>query len=181
MPGKALKVFQAHLGFFDTVVAVPSKKAALEAWGSRQDLFHTGLASIAEDKDAIRAALARPGVVLKRAAGSRDPFTAEPGVPKITLGPRKPPPKAKPKLELVKPKPRVEPPDRTELDRAEKALADLKDEIKSSEASFARWKKELVAEEQESKSRFRARERELEQQLAAAKRTYSRALRERVK
>src|SRR4051812_24324419 len=89
MPAKGLKVFQAHLGFFDTVVAVPSKKAALEAWGSRQDLFHTGLASIATDPAAIRAALANPGTVLKRPAGSRDPFTEDPGLPIVKGAPAK--------------------------------------------------------------------------------------------
>ena len=30
---RPLKVFRAHLGFYDTVVAVPSQKAAAEAWG----------------------------------------------------------------------------------------------------------------------------------------------------
>src|SRR5215468_10575945 len=91
MPGRALKVFQAHLGFFDTVVAAPSKKAALEAWGSRQDLFHTGLAALAKDKEAISAALKHPGIVLKRLAGSREPFTVEPGLPRVKAGPKKSP------------------------------------------------------------------------------------------
>jgi colicin import membrane protein len=175
MPGRALKVFQAHLGFFDTVVAVPSKKAALEAWGSSQDLFHTGLASAAEEKDAIRAALAHPGVVLKRPAGSRDPFTAEPGLAKVKSQPKKPAvPKTSPQRE---PKPAPEPPDRGELDAAEKALARLKDEMKSSAEELARKKKELASKEREAKNKFHARERELEQRLAKAKRDFARAAR----
>jgi len=176
MPGRALKVFQAHLGFFDTVVAVPSKKAALEAWGSSQDLFHTGLAFPAEDKDAIRAALSKPGIVLKRPAGSRDSFTAEPGLPEVKTQPKKPAPKPPPPRER---KPAPEPPDRSELDASEKALARLKDEMKSSALEFARRKKDLASEQQDARSGFRARERELEQQLAKAKRNYARAVRAR--
>lgn len=70
-----LKVFQARLGFFDAVIAAPSQKAALEAWGVSQDLFHEGLAALAREAGAVEAALARPGVVLRRAAGSRAPFS----------------------------------------------------------------------------------------------------------
>jgi hypothetical protein len=183
MPGKALKVFQAHLGFFDTVVAAPSKKAALEAWGSRQDLFHTGLASVAADKGAIAAALAKPGVVLKRPAGSSDPFTAEPRLPTIKTGPKRPPsakPSPPPPRRAAR-EPKPPPPDRSELDSAEKALVALKREIGLSEADFARRRKELVSEEQQAKSKFRARERELEQRLATAKDAYSRALRKQGK
>ena len=77
-----LKAFQAHLGFFDTIVAAPSQKAALEAWGSRQNLFHDGTAKPASDPDAIAAALAHPGVVLKRLAGSKDPFSEQPPLTK---------------------------------------------------------------------------------------------------
>src|SRR4029079_17852375 len=65
-----LKVFQAHLGFFDTVVAAPSRAAALKAWGSRQDLFRDGQARPASDPGAIAAALAKPGLVLRRPVGS---------------------------------------------------------------------------------------------------------------
>ena len=176
MPGRALKVFQAHLGFFDTVVAVPSKKAALEAWGSSQDLFHTGLAFPAKDKDAIHAALAHPGVVLKRPAGSRDAFTAEPGLPKVKAQQRKAiAPKPRPQRE---PKRAPKPPDRSELDAAEKALARLKDEVKASVAEFARRKQALASEEQKMKRKFHADGRELEQRLLRAKRDYARALRE---
>jgi len=40
LPAKRkLKVFQAQLGFYDTVVAVPGRAAALRAWGVHQDLF----------------------------------------------------------------------------------------------------------------------------------------------
>jgi hypothetical protein len=39
MPRK-LKTFQTSLGFYDLAIAVPSMKAALEAWGAGSNLFH---------------------------------------------------------------------------------------------------------------------------------------------
>lgn len=66
-----LKVFVTTDGLTDYVVAASSKPKALAAWGSHQDLFKTGLAHETDDADLSAAALARPGEVLKRTAGSR--------------------------------------------------------------------------------------------------------------
>src|SRR5437764_10987336 len=87
-----LKVFQAHLGFYDTAVAAPSRAAALKAWGSRQNLFREGVASETKDAQAVTAALAKPGVVLRRPAGSNAPFSENPGLPQIPRAPKKMPP-----------------------------------------------------------------------------------------
>jgi colicin import membrane protein len=73
MPRK-LKVYQTSQGFFDLALAAPSMKAALEAWGSTMNLFQQGLASESSDRDVIAAAMAKPGVVLKRPVGSNKPF-----------------------------------------------------------------------------------------------------------
>jgi hypothetical protein len=43
MPRK-LKTSQTSLGFFHLALAAPSMKAALEAWGSKANLFHQGFA-----------------------------------------------------------------------------------------------------------------------------------------
>jgi hypothetical protein len=67
---RRLKVFQAQIGFYDTVVATPSQAAALRAWGVRQDLFAAGQARIADDAQAIDAALAHPDTPLRRARRS---------------------------------------------------------------------------------------------------------------
>ena len=77
------KVYQAHLGFYDTVIAAPSQASALAAWGSSQNLFRIGLAKLADDPKAIEAALAKPGMVLRRPAGSTVPFSEHPPLPKI--------------------------------------------------------------------------------------------------
>jgi hypothetical protein len=87
---RRLKVFQARLGFYDTVVAAASRAAALRAWGVHQNLFADGGARPADDKTAIDAALAHPETVLKRPAGSRARFEIDPaGLPKAPPGPRR--------------------------------------------------------------------------------------------
>ncbi|MBU1376032.1 MAG: hypothetical protein KKE02_05725 [Alphaproteobacteria bacterium] len=66
-----LKVFLTSDGLTDYIVAATSKPKALEAWGSHQDLFKTGLAHETDDEALLKAAGAQPGQVLKRPAGSR--------------------------------------------------------------------------------------------------------------
>ena len=41
---RKLKTYQTSLGFFDLAIAAPSMKAALQAWGSKTNLFHQGFA-----------------------------------------------------------------------------------------------------------------------------------------
>jgi colicin import membrane protein len=89
MPRKPhLKVFRAHLGFYDTVVAASSQKAALAAWGAHRDEFAKGFAAVTDDLMAVKAALAQPGVVLKREYGRNGEFMADPvplHEPKLSL------------------------------------------------------------------------------------------------
>lgn len=74
MPRK-LKVFQTSLGFHDLAIAAPSMKAALKAWGaSESNLFQQGFAKQSEDQQVIAAAMAKPGVVLRRPVGSNKRF-----------------------------------------------------------------------------------------------------------
>lgn len=81
MPRK-LKTYQTSLGFFDLAIAAPSMKAALEAWGSDANLFHQGFAKETDDPAIIAAAMAKPGVVLKRAVGSNGGFGEHADLPK---------------------------------------------------------------------------------------------------
>jgi hypothetical protein len=78
---RKLKIYQTSLGFFDQAIAAPSMKAALEAWGADSNLFHQGAARESDDPDVIAATMAKPGVVLKRAVGSKGPFSEHPGLP----------------------------------------------------------------------------------------------------
>src|SRR5438270_13951897 len=78
---RQLKTYQASVGFFDLAVAAPSMKAALEAWGSKSNLFHQGFAKATEDPGIVAATMARPGVVLRRPVGTDEPFSEHPGLP----------------------------------------------------------------------------------------------------
>lgn len=165
-----LKVFQAHLGFFDTVVAAPSKKAALEAWGSRQDLFRDGTAAIATDPKAVRAAVEKPGVVLKRLSGSKDDFVEQPDLPKT--GPVS---RAKPTKNHATKQP-ARKPDRSKLDAAEHALKELKQRRQQARAEFAEREKSLRQQKQAQEQQFDDEEAELQRRLAAERKAYNAAL-----
>ena len=89
MTARKLKVFRAHLGFYDTVVAAPSQKAALEAWGARPSEFAKGFADITNDPTAVQCALESPGVVLRRPVGTHGPFLAKPAPISMPKAPRK--------------------------------------------------------------------------------------------
>ena len=180
---RSLKIFRTHLGFFDTVVAAPSMKAALTAWGARQNLFHEGLAQVTNDPKAVMAALAKPGVVLRRAAGSDDPFTEDPRLPMVRVAKRAKAARAEKtakasgqqKLPLPKSEPKA--PNRRALDAAEKALADLEAEQRRTLGEL--WKKRIVAEAEESRSKkeFDRRRRDAEGRVEQERRAYDRALR----
>src|SRR3954451_9705988 len=71
---RKLKTYQTSLGFFDEAIAAPSMKAALEAWGTKTNLFHQGVAKEVDEPDVIAATMRKPGVILKRPIGSNGPF-----------------------------------------------------------------------------------------------------------
>lgn len=78
---RKLKTYQTSLGFFDLAIAAPSMKAALEAWGADSNLFHQGAAKESHDPDVIAAAMAKPGVVLRRPVGTDRPFSEHAELP----------------------------------------------------------------------------------------------------
>jgi hypothetical protein len=85
---RKLKTYLTSLGFFDQAVAAPSMKAALEAWGSSSNLFHQGFAREVDDPAIIAAAMAKPGIVLKRPIGSEEPFRESADLPATLLDAR---------------------------------------------------------------------------------------------
>jgi len=175
----SLKVFRTHLGFFDTVIAAPSMKAALDAWGTKQNLFREGLAEITNDPKAVMAALARPGVVLRRAAGSNDQFSENPILPALRATKKAREAKAAGQHKLPLPKPMAKPADRRKLDAAEKALAELEGEERKTLGEL--WHRRAAAEAEEARAKrdFAKRRREAEEHLEQERRAYDRALRER--
>jgi colicin import membrane protein len=79
---RKLKTFTTSAGFFDLAIAAPSMKAALEAWGSRSNLFQHGFAKVSEDPKIVAATMAHPGVVLRRPVGSDGAFSEHAELPK---------------------------------------------------------------------------------------------------
>lgn len=78
-------------------------KGALQAWGSKSNLFHQGFASEATDPRVIAAAMKKPGVILRRAVGSNDPFTEHPALPTNLLDGHKAKPQKSRKIPKAEP------------------------------------------------------------------------------
>ncbi len=164
---RALKVFQTEIGFYELIVAAPSQAAALRAWGVHLNLFADGTARIATDLRGIEAALARPGVPLKRGVGSHDPFSLNPGLPRLPeLGTaerkesgKRPSTVSKPSHK-PQPKPQSEPPDRRALDAAEAELRRIDEERRVEDELFSQRSAAIAAEEKDLRSRRAAVEAE---------------------
>ena len=62
---RPLKVFTTAAGFVNAVAAAPSRKAALQAWGVRDNLFASGAATVVTVPDLIAQALATPGEIVR--------------------------------------------------------------------------------------------------------------------
>jgi hypothetical protein len=172
---RRLKVFQAQIGFYDTVVAVPSQPAALKAWGLRQDLFASGHAKVAEDPQAIAAALEHPDIPLKRAVGTGDPFELE-------ARPQAQPPSSsakdrplKARAKAAKPPPPKPPADRGPLDAAQSALEAHESAWARDEAALIRRREELEAEITEARAAHADARKAARAAIAEARSAYRKA------
>ncbi len=87
---RKLKTYQTSMGFFDLAIAAPSMKAALEAWGSKSNLFHQGFAKEIDDPAVVSATMSKPGVVLKRPVGSNGSFKEDAKLPGHLSGENRP-------------------------------------------------------------------------------------------
>lgn len=93
---RPLKTFLTDSGFFQLAVAAPSMKAALSAWGMTHNVFADGLAKETKDAKIVEAAMAQPGLVLRRPLGTKGAFTQDAALPKVKPSslPRKKQPRA---------------------------------------------------------------------------------------
>lgn len=155
-----LKVFLTPAGFDDVLVAAPSRKAALEAWGARGDLFALGEACETQDPELTALALAHPGEVVRRPRGDMAALLA--AAPK---------PRAKPAEAPAKAPPRP-PPDRSKLDAAEAALATAGRELAEELAAIAEERARLDAREAEVRRAGQVRTAALKRTRDAAQRRY---------
>jgi hypothetical protein len=153
MANRRLKVFQAHLGFYDTVVAAPSQKAALEAWGAGKGEFAKGFAKVTNDPVAVQIALAHPGAALRRPFGSSGPFKREADVVPV--------PKIPPRQ------------DRAANERRKKAAVAKRKaaerELREAEAEATKARAELKKRESELAHERAAAEEKVRQRIARAR------------
>jgi colicin import membrane protein len=100
---RKLKTYITSIGFYDLAIAAPSMKAALEAWGSNQNLFHQGQAQETDSAPLVTATMAQPGVVLRRPVGSKGAYKEKPDAPRdLPVGGPFPPRREKPILKKAK-------------------------------------------------------------------------------
>lgn len=176
-----LKVYTTPAGFFDALVAAPSQKAALAAWGAKGDLFALGEATVVDDPALAAEALARPGEIVRRPRGdtaallktaleAKPPQNAD-----ATSGAKpKPEPKARHKR---KPKP-APPPDRSKLDAAQAAVKAAEADLSAKLARIQAARDELAAREGKIKQAGRRRLAELGRRADAAQAAYDEAARD---
>jgi hypothetical protein len=184
---RKLKVFQAHFGFYDTIVAAPSQAAALLAWGVHRNVFADGHARLTTDEAAVAAATAHPEIVLKRPVGSDGPFEVEPtllprlpDVPskKATRKAAKPAAKkatrnaAEPVAKKAPPRP---PPDRSFLSKAEAALRAVDERRRAEETAFRARQAALDAEKVAAQAGHVEARRAATEQVAKALEAYRKA------
>lgn len=135
---RKLKTYQTSMGFFDLAVAAPSMKAALEAWGTKTNLFHQNLAHETDDPAVVAATMAQPGIVLKRPVGSKGTFKVDAKLPSHL-----PDEKAAPKK-------------RTKVEKAQRSKPDAKSE----KASAAAYEREQRRRERDFRKDQAARQRQ---------------------
>lgn len=163
-----MKVYQAAIdGVNDWIVAAPNQKAALEAWGVHQNLFLKGEASTTEEDAAVLAALARPGVPLRRPRGSKAAFRpageADPSgweAAARAVGAKKPR-----KRTDAPPKP-----DLSKVKAAEAALARFEKEAAAHLRGFASRRAQLEREEKKQRSELDQRRRRLTEDIERERR-----------
>lgn len=172
--GRRLKVFQAQFGFYDSVVAASSQAAALRAWGTHQNLFADGQATVTTDAAAVEAALAQPETPLRRPVGSQDAFKIEPsGLPSVPDLP-----KSKTERPRVPPQPALPPkpaPDRSALDAAERAVTDLDAARRREESAFRQRQDELDVQIIAAREAYLRRRKAAKATLATAREAYREA------
>lgn len=146
---RKLKTFRTSLGFYDLAVAAPSMKAALEAWGAGSNFFHQGVANETDDPAVVAATMSKPGVVLKRPAGSNGRFAEHSDLP-ADLGAGD----NRPRRERHRPKPAKQAAPKISEREARKAAADFEKERERREAERRR---EEAARERDRERREKAR------------------------
>lgn len=177
---RALKVFRTPIGFHDAYVAAPTKKAALEAWGSTHDLFARGIAEIVTDPALTEEPLASPGKVIKRSRGTTaeqiaalpaverpdrarsadedepDRSVSAKGKPKSSKGKTPPKPKANPKPPPPRPSPDALEAAEAELETAKRRYEEDDRALAREQAALDRQRRDLERTQAAERAKLQA-------------------------
>ena len=166
-PCKArLKVFRTPIGFHDAYVAAPSRKAALQAWGTDKDLFARGVAEEVTDPAITAEPLAAPGTVFRQMrAMPPEEVEAGPGKSGKPKAPRAAPERP---LRRIPPPPPPPPPSSQQVDEAQAALDAAGEQQQIEQRDLAARERELASERKAMEKRQATELRRLESRLAAA-------------
>lgn len=165
---RKLKVFRTAIGFHDAYVSAPSRKAALQAWGTDKDLFARGVAEEVTDPILAEAALAAPGEVIRVSRGGAIEQLAE--LAKAPKRAKRAPPIEAAEAPAKPPTPR---PSRAALDKAEAALERLRVEQAAERQALA---DRHALEERKLSDGHRAAEQRRHHKLVAARDAYDAAM-----
>jgi flagellar motility protein MotE (MotC chaperone) len=167
-----LKVFSTPIGFHDALVAAPSQKAALDAWGAGTNLFSQGSAHIVTDPKLTKIPLEHPGQVVKVLRGSEAEQLA-------ALDRQKAPKRANARKAEVLPKKskkRSPRPSRAALARAESALQKLETKQASESDTLDREIKALEQRRRDLKRRQERTRDEARERVEDERSNYDRAI-----
>ena len=166
---RKLKTYITNLGFFELALAAPSMKAALEAWGMGHNAFHQGFAKETHDPKIVAAAMAQPGVVLRRPVGTKGAFAQNAALPKQLWAATKPEPaKAKPKTKAKPKAPKAPKPKRPKSKKDEKADRAAILSFEKAKARRDRARQQQEAREEAKQERERAQRQRGTQKAEAA-------------
>ena len=169
-----LKVYRTPIGFHDAYVAAPSQKAALSAWGTDRNLFARGVAELVTAPELTAVPLAKPGEVIRLSRGT----TAE----QIAALPAdKPKTKRTARSDMQQPKeksarPKTPRPSREHLDKADRALVELRQRFEALGHALRARENALAKERRDLESREGREIERAEQSRAAAESEYQQAL-----
>lgn len=162
-----LKTYWADIdGLHDWIVAAANQRAALEVFGVHQDLFSQRRAGVEDDPDRQEAAMARPGVPLRRRKGTRGAFrpvdTGADWSDALTAVSKGKPPK---------------PPSREKVEKAQRTLAMAESEADEELERLEREAEAAVRALREGRARWAERLHEARDAIEAEEQAYDRAVR----
>jgi hypothetical protein len=169
---RKLKVYSTPIGFHDALVAAPSQKAALEAWGAGTNLFSQGSAHVVTDPRLTKVPLEHPGQVVRLLRASEAEQLAALDKPESAIRGKA----AKAEILPKKAKTRLRKPSRAAVTRSEQALATLESKQAERVDRMEKQRKALEQKIREAKRRNERERDEAQEKVDEAREAYQRAI-----